>query len=70
MLRLADLWTWDFWLADDGRFHHLHFLQAPRGCRRDRTGRRELTAPLAVRWATSTSLTLDPTAWKASSWHR
>jgi beta-fructofuranosidase len=30
MLRLADTWTWDFWLADDGRSYHLYFLQAPR----------------------------------------
>jgi beta-fructofuranosidase len=30
MLRLADAWTWDFWLADDGRSYHLYFLQAPR----------------------------------------
>ena len=30
MLRLADAWTWDFWLADDGRSYHLYFLKAPR----------------------------------------
>src|ERR1700733_9885332 len=30
MLRLADAWTWDFWLADDGRSYHLYFLNAPR----------------------------------------
>jgi beta-fructofuranosidase len=30
MLRLADAWTWDFWLADDARSYHLYFLQAPR----------------------------------------
>lgn len=30
MLRLADAWTWDFWLADDGRDYHLYFLKAPR----------------------------------------
>jgi beta-fructofuranosidase len=30
MLRLADAWTWDFWLADDGRAYHLYFLKAPR----------------------------------------
>ena len=30
MLRLADAWTWDFWLADDGRSYHLYFLKASR----------------------------------------
>jgi beta-fructofuranosidase len=30
MLQLADAWTWDFWLADDGRSYHLYFLKAPR----------------------------------------
>lgn len=30
MLRLADAWTWDSWLADDGRSYHLYFLKAPR----------------------------------------
>lgn len=30
MLRLADAWVWDFWLADDGRSYHLYFLKAPR----------------------------------------
>ena len=30
MLRLADAWTWDFWLADDGRSYHLYILKAPR----------------------------------------
>jgi beta-fructofuranosidase len=30
MLRLTDAWTWDFWLADDGRSYHLFFLTAPR----------------------------------------
>jgi beta-fructofuranosidase len=30
MLKLADAWTWDFWLADDGRSYHLFFLKAPR----------------------------------------
>ena len=30
MLRLAGAWTWDFWLADDGRSYHLYFLKAPR----------------------------------------
>lgn len=30
MLRLADDWTWDFWLADDGERYHLYFLKAPR----------------------------------------
>jgi beta-fructofuranosidase len=30
MLRLADAWIWDFWLADDGRSYHLYFLKAPR----------------------------------------
>lgn len=30
MLRLADSWAWDFWLADDGRTYHMFFLRAPR----------------------------------------
>jgi beta-fructofuranosidase len=30
MLRLADAWIWDFWLADDRRSYHLYFLKAPR----------------------------------------
>jgi beta-fructofuranosidase len=30
VLRLADGWTWDFWLADDGRHYHVYFLKAPR----------------------------------------
>ena len=30
MLRLADCWVWDFWLADDGDRYHLFFLKAPR----------------------------------------
>ena len=30
MLQLADAWTWDFWLADDGGSYHLYFLKAPR----------------------------------------
>ena len=30
MLRIADSWTWDFWLADDGDSYHLFFLKAPR----------------------------------------
>jgi beta-fructofuranosidase len=30
MLRLADHWLWDFWIADDGTAYHLFFLKAPR----------------------------------------
>ena len=30
MLRLADKWVWDFWLADAGSEFHIFFLQAPR----------------------------------------
>jgi beta-fructofuranosidase len=30
MLRLADSWLWDFWLADDGDRYHLFFLFAAR----------------------------------------
>lgn len=30
MLRLADYWVWDSWVADDGEQYHLYFLQAPR----------------------------------------
>jgi len=30
MLRLADSWVWDFWLADDGDRYHLFFLFASR----------------------------------------
>lgn len=30
MLRLADDWVWDFWIADDGERWHAFFLKAPR----------------------------------------
>jgi beta-fructofuranosidase len=30
VLRLADHWVWDSWIADDGERYHLFFLQAPR----------------------------------------
>jgi beta-fructofuranosidase len=30
VLRLADFWVWDSWVADDGDRYHLFFLQAPR----------------------------------------
>jgi beta-fructofuranosidase len=30
VLRLADKWVWDFWLARDGVDYHLFYLQAPR----------------------------------------
>lgn len=30
MLRLPDVWTWDFWTADDGERFHLFFLKASR----------------------------------------
>ncbi len=30
MLRLADTWVWDFWLARRGPDHHVFYLQAPR----------------------------------------
>ena len=30
MLRLADAWIWDFWLADDGERFHLFMLKASR----------------------------------------
>lgn len=30
MLRLADDWVWDSWVADDGERYHLFFLKAPR----------------------------------------
>ncbi len=29
MLVIPDWWVWDFWLADDGDYFHLYFLQAP-----------------------------------------
>lgn len=29
-LRLADAWTWDFWVADDGTQYHLYYLKASR----------------------------------------
>lgn len=28
-LLLPDVWTWDFWVADDGERYHLFFLRAP-----------------------------------------
>jgi beta-fructofuranosidase len=30
VLRLADAWIWDFWLADDGETFHLYMLKASR----------------------------------------
>jgi beta-fructofuranosidase len=30
MLRLAEAWIWDSWIADDGDRYHLFFLRAPR----------------------------------------
>jgi beta-fructofuranosidase len=30
MLHLEDRWVWDFWLIDDGPYHHVFYLQAPR----------------------------------------
>lgn len=30
MLRLADHWVWDSWIADDGERYHLYHLRAPR----------------------------------------
>lgn len=30
MLRIADRWIWDSWMADDGEYYHLFYLQAPR----------------------------------------
>ena len=30
VLRLADHWVWDSWIADDGDRYHLFFLKAPR----------------------------------------
>ncbi|MGC9220468.1 MAG: glycosyl hydrolase family 32 [Solirubrobacteraceae bacterium] len=29
-LRLDDKWVWDFWLAQDGTYQHVYYLQAPR----------------------------------------
>jgi beta-fructofuranosidase len=36
MLRLADSWLWDFWLADDGDRYHLFFLFAARALEDER----------------------------------
>jgi beta-fructofuranosidase len=36
MLRLADSWLWDFWLADDGDRYHLFFLFAARALQDER----------------------------------
>jgi beta-fructofuranosidase len=33
VLKLANAWTWDFWLARDGHTYHLFFLQASRALR-------------------------------------
>lgn len=30
MLSVPGSWVWDFWLADDGRQHHIFFLNAPK----------------------------------------
>lgn len=31
MLKLADSWVWDSWLAFDGKLHHIFYLKASRG---------------------------------------
>jgi hypothetical protein len=33
VLRLADQWIWDSWIADDGECYHLFFLQTARPVR-------------------------------------
>lgn len=33
VLRLAEDWVWDSWIADDGERYHLFFLKAPRALR-------------------------------------
>ena len=33
MLRLEDLWIWDFWLAQNGSSYHIFYLQAPKALR-------------------------------------
>jgi beta-fructofuranosidase len=30
MLKLSDNWVWDFWLALDGPYYHIFYLQAPK----------------------------------------
>jgi beta-fructofuranosidase len=53
MLRLADAWVWDSWIADAGDLYHLFFLQAPRALRD--AGLRHTSATIGH--ATSTDLT-------------
>lgn len=31
--RLDESWIWDFWIADDGEWYHVFYLQAPRSLR-------------------------------------
>jgi beta-fructofuranosidase len=44
MLRFADRWIWDFWLAQTETAYHIFFLQAPKTL-----GDPNLWASLAVR---------------------
>jgi beta-fructofuranosidase len=36
VLEVPDRWVWDFWLADDGRRHHIFFLTAPKSLGEER----------------------------------
>ena len=62
MLRLADAWTWDFWLADDDRTGRWTLL-AYRNHEPDGRFIGELTDPMPIGWATDGSaLKLDAVA--------
>jgi beta-fructofuranosidase len=48
VLRLADRWVWDSWIADTGTDYHLFYLQAPRGLRDQRLRHTNATVGHAV----------------------
>src|SRR5207249_214482 len=69
MLRLADDWIWDSWIADDGDLYHLYFLRAPRSL--VDPGRRHARATIGhasssdlVEWTYhGEAVRPDPTGW-------
>lgn len=48
MLRLQERWVWDFWVADDGNYFHLFYLNAPRSLGDERLRHRNARIDHAV----------------------
>jgi beta-fructofuranosidase len=69
MLKLADHWVWDSWIADDGESYHLYFLQAPRALgdkdlRHTAASVGHATSPDLVNWDYhGTALSAAQTGW-------